>query len=80
MECKRFAVHHTLPAWKRRGLNSCSHTFFMEPTTHFDLSDVSFEEFVSFLFNHDEPSESEEYDHWFFHVEVEFDTNSIAGY
>ena len=52
----------------------------MEPPTPVDLTNSSFEEFVSFLFHHDEPPESEEYDPWYFHVEVEFHAKNIAAY
>ncbi len=59
----------------------------MEPSTTVDLTNFSFEEFVSFLFDHDVPPESEkydpeseEYDPWYFHVEVEFDAKKICAY
>jgi hypothetical protein len=45
---------------------------------------VSFDEFVAFLFAHDIdhniPPESENYDPWYFHLEVEFDAKNIAAY
>jgi hypothetical protein len=52
----------------------------MEPPTQVDLTNYSFDEFVSFLFDHDVPPESEEYDPWYFHVEVEFDAKTICAY
>jgi hypothetical protein len=56
------------------------YTFFMEPPTQVDLTNFSFDEFVSFLFDHDVPPESEKYDPWYFHVEVEFDAKKICAY
>jgi hypothetical protein len=58
----------------------------MEPPTTANLTNVSFEEFVSFLFDHEVPPksenepESEKYDPWFFHVEVEFDAKKMCAY
>ena len=52
----------------------------MEPPTQADLTKCSFNEFVSFLFDHDVPPESDEYDPWYFHVEVEFDAEKICAY
>lgn len=52
----------------------------MEPPAPVDLTSVSFDEFVSFLFDHDVPPESEKYDPWYFHVEVEFDAKRICAY
>jgi hypothetical protein len=59
----------------------------MEPPTTVDLTNISFEEFVSFLFDHDVPPQSDKYDHepeeydpWFFHVQVEFDAKTISAY
>jgi hypothetical protein len=45
-----------------------------------DLTNSSFEDFVSFLFDHDVPAESEKYDPWYFHVDVEFDAKTICAY
>jgi hypothetical protein len=59
---------------------SGGYTLFMEPPTTVGLANFSFEEFVSFLFDHDVPSESKEYDPWNFHVEVEFDAKKICVY
>jgi hypothetical protein len=56
------------------------YTFFMEPPTPVDLTNFSFEEFVSFLFDHDIPPASEKYDPWYFHVAVEFDAKKICAY
>jgi len=52
----------------------------METPTPVDLTNFSFDEFVSFLFDHDAPPESEKYDPWYFHVEVEFDAKKICAY
>jgi len=52
----------------------------MEPLTPVDLTNFSFNEFVSFLFDHDVPPESEKYDPWYFHVEVKFDAQQICAY
>jgi len=59
----------------------------MEPPTRVDLTNFSFEEFVSFLFNREvlpksekfDP-DSERYDPWYFHMEVEFDAKTICAY
>ena len=56
----------------------------METPKSVDLSKVSFDEFVAFLFDHDVdhgiPPESEKYDPWYFHAEVEFDAENIGAY
>jgi hypothetical protein len=56
----------------------------VEPPKSVDLTNVSYDEFVAFLFDHDVghgvPPESEKYDPWYFHVEVEFDAKNIANY
>ena len=52
----------------------------MEPPTQVDLTSFSFDEFVSFLFDHEVPPESGKYDPWYFHVEVEFDSKKICAY
>ncbi len=55
----------------------------MEPRTPVDLTNFSFNEFVSFLFDHDvtpQPADSKKYDPWYFHVEVEFDAKKICAY
>ena len=52
----------------------------MESPTQVDLTSFTFDEFVSFLFDHDVPPESEKYDPWYFHVEVEFDFKKICAY
>jgi hypothetical protein len=56
----------------------------MEPPTTVDLTNFSFEEFVSFLFDHEVPAkendaESGKYDPWYFHVQVEFDAKKICA-
>jgi hypothetical protein len=52
----------------------------MELPTQLDLTSFSFDDFVSFLFDHNVPPESEKYDPWYFHVEVEFDSKKISAY
>jgi hypothetical protein len=56
----------------------------VEPPKSVDLTNVSFDEFVAFLFdheiNHSMPPESEKYDPWYFHVEVEFDAKNVGAY
>ena len=52
----------------------------MDSPTQVDLTNFSFDEFVSFLFDHDVPPESEKYDPWYFHAEVEFDAKKISAY
>src|SRR5580693_3692267 len=57
-----------------------SYNFFMAPSTSVDLTDFSFEEFVSYVFGHDVPPKSEKYDPWYFHMEVDFDAKKICSY
>jgi hypothetical protein len=52
----------------------------MEQPTLVDLTNFSFKEFVSFVFDHDIPPVSEKYDPWYFHVAVEFDAKKICAY
>jgi len=52
----------------------------MEPPTPVDLTNFSFDEFVSFLFDRDVSLESEGQDYWYWHVEVEFDAKKICAY
>ena len=59
----------------------------MKAPTTVDLTKFSFEEFVSFLFDHDEPPESEicdpeseKCDPWYFQVEVRYDAKKICVY
>jgi hypothetical protein len=52
----------------------------VEPLNSIHLTNCSFNEFISFLFDHDVPPESEKYDPWYFHVEVEFDAKKICAY
>lgn len=62
----------------------CRYTFVVELPKSVDLASVSFDEFVAFLFDHEvdhgTPPDSEKYDPWYFHVEVEFDAESIGSY
>ena len=62
----------------------CRYTFVVELSKSVDLTNLSFDEFVAFLFDHeidhDTPPESEKYDPWYFHVEVEFDAKRIGAY
>lgn len=56
----------------------------MEPRKSVDLTNVSFDEFVAFLFDHeidrDIPLGPKKYDPWYFHVEAEFDAKKICAY
>lgn len=55
----------------------------MQSPSRVDLTCSSYDEFVSFLFDHEEssePAESEKYDPWYFHVEVGFDAKAIVAY
>jgi hypothetical protein len=51
-----------------------------QPTTHVDLTNSSFDDFVAFLFDRDVSLESEGRDYWYWHVEVEFDPKKIGAY
>lgn len=51
-----------------------------QPTTHVDLTNTSFDDFVAFLFDRDVSLESEGRDYWYWHVEVEFDAKKIGAY
>lgn len=51
-----------------------------EPTDRVDLTNSSFDEFVSFLFDRHVSVESEERDHWYWHVDAEFDAQKIGAY
>lgn len=42
----------------------------MEERTPVDISEYTFDEFISFLFAQDVPAKTEKYDPWYFHVEV----------
>ena len=48
-----------------------------DPKTQVDLS---YHDFVAFLFDYNLSLESEGKDHWYWHVEVEFDARKIAAY
>src|SRR5690242_13729496 len=52
----------------------------MEQAAHVDLTESSFDEFVSFLFDRSIPPEAEKRDPWHWHVEVEFDASKICAY
>jgi hypothetical protein len=52
----------------------------MEPSASVDLSSFSFEEFVSFIFDHAVPPKSEQYDSWHFHMEVDFEATKVCSY
>lgn len=56
----------------------------MELRKSVDLTNVSFDEFVAFLFDHeidhDIPPGPEKHDPWYFHVEAEFDAKKIVPY
>ena len=49
-------------------------------TTHVDLTNSSFDEFVAFLFDRDVSHESEGKDYWYWHVSVEFDAEKVSAY
>lgn len=51
-----------------------------ERTSHVDLTDSSFDDFVAFLFNRDVSLESARRDYWYWHMEVEFDAEKISAY
>jgi hypothetical protein len=46
----------------------------------YDITNYSFEEFVSFVFDHDPPPKGVKYDPWYFHAEIEFDAAEICSY
>ncbi len=56
----------------------------MELPRWVDLTNVSFDEFVAFLFDHvidhNVAPESEKYDPWYYRVEAEFDAQNIGAY
>jgi hypothetical protein len=52
----------------------------MQQPTHADLTTVSFEEFVLFLFNHHIPADSQKQNPRYWNVEVEFDAPRICSY
>jgi hypothetical protein len=51
-----------------------------ETKVHVDLRNSSFDEFVKFLFDREVSSESEGRDHWYWHIEVEFEAEKIGEY
>jgi hypothetical protein len=53
----------------------------MEPEIQkVDIRGFSFDEFVAFIFDRDVSTELTGKDHWYWHVEVQFDAARIAGY
>jgi hypothetical protein len=56
----------------------------VDPKKLVDLTNVSFDEFVAFLFDHSIdhgiPPEPDKYDPWYFHVETEFDAKRVGAY
>jgi hypothetical protein len=52
----------------------------MEQPSYIDLTKFSFDAFVSFLFDRGAPPDSEHQDRWYYHVEVEFDPETICAY
>ena len=52
----------------------------MEHTTHVDLTESSFDEFVSFLFDRSILPRPEKRDPWYWHVEAEYDAKKICAY
>lgn len=51
-----------------------------EPTTHCDLTNSSFNDFVKFLFDRDVSLESKGRDYWYWHIKVEFNAENIGEY
>jgi hypothetical protein len=51
-----------------------------QPTTHVDLTNSSFDDFVAFLFDRDVSLESEERDHWYWHIELRFNAEKIGAF
>lgn len=51
-----------------------------KPKTEVDITKVSFEDLITFLFDRDVSLESEGRDYWYWHVEVEFDPKKIGAY
>jgi hypothetical protein len=52
----------------------------MEERIQVDVSQYSFDEFISFLFARGVPGKTEEYDPWYFHVEVTFAPRRVCDY
>jgi hypothetical protein len=52
----------------------------MEHSSHIDLTQSSFDEFVSFLFDRSIPPSPEKRDPWYWHVEVEYDAKKICAH
>ena len=57
-----------------------SYTFFMKEPACVDLTNISFDEFISFLFERETTSGSEKQDPWYWHVETTFDPSIICAY
>ena len=56
------------------------YTSVMEQTTHVDLMESSFDEFVPFLFDRSIPPRPAKRDLWYWHVEVECAAKKICAY
>lgn len=52
----------------------------MAESTQVDLTDISFQEFVSFLFDREVAVETTGRDYWYWHVEVQYDAKKIVTY
>jgi hypothetical protein len=52
----------------------------MEPRNHYDITGLSFEEFVAFLFARSVPSQAEPRDPWYWNVDVAFDRERVCQY
>jgi hypothetical protein len=47
---------------------------------HADITRASFDEFISFLFDHDAPPKDQKRDPWYWHIEVTFDSERACQY
>ena len=52
----------------------------MEQPIHVDLLMASFDDFISFLFDRDDPPDPEGRDRWYYHVQVEFDAQKVCSH
>jgi hypothetical protein len=52
----------------------------VEELEQFDVSDYSFDEFISFLFAHDAPQDSNKRDPWYFSLEVTYDPQKVCAH
>jgi hypothetical protein len=52
----------------------------MEERTIIDISEFSFEDFISFLFDREVQPEGEKWNPWYWHTNVSFNSERICGY